>query len=77
LTARHGVTLQFGMSTSLDQKYYEAVAPNGVAETLLIAARENIFRDFMIRMRPSAHDRILDVGVSDIINDGANVLERR
>ena len=71
------MTLQFGMSTSLDQKYYEAVAPNGVAETLLIAARENIFRDFITRMKPSPHDRILDVGVSDIINDGANVLERK
>ena len=71
------MTLQFGMSTSLDQKYYEAVAPHGVAETLLIAARENIFRDFMTRMKPSAQDRILDVGVSDIINDGANVMERK
>jgi hypothetical protein len=65
------------MSASLDQKYYEAVAPNGVAEALLIAARENIFRDFMTRMKPFPHDRILDVGVSDIINDGANVLERK
>jgi hypothetical protein len=68
---------QTGMSTSLDQKYYEAVAPNGVAETLFIAAREKIFRDFMTRMRPSPRDRILDVGVSEIINDGANMLERR
>jgi SAM-dependent methyltransferase len=71
------VTLQVAMSASLDQKYYEAVAPNGVAEALLIAARENIFRDFMTRMKPFPHDRILDVGVSDIINDGANVLERK
>ena len=31
------MTLQSGMSTSLDQKYYEAVVPNGIAETLLIA----------------------------------------
>ena len=71
------MTLQVAMSASLDQKYYEAVAPNGVAEALLIAARENIFRDFMTRMKPFPHDRILDVGVSDIINDGANVLERK
>ena len=27
-------------------------------------------------MQPSASDEILDVGVSDVINDGANVLER-
>lgn len=62
---------------SLDQRYYEAVAPKGFAETLLIAARDNIFRDFMTRIKPSPHDRILDVGVSDIINHGSNVLERK
>jgi len=30
----------------------------------------------MARMRPTPADQILDVGVSDVINDGANVLER-
>ena len=66
-----------GVSVSLDQRYYEAVTPKGIAEMLLIAARNNIFRDFMIQMNPSPYDSILDVGVSDIINDGANVLERK
>jgi hypothetical protein len=30
----------------------------------------------MAQMRPAPDDRILDVGVSDVVNDGANVLER-
>ena len=63
-------------SPVLDQKYYKAVPPKSVAERLLISARDRIFRDFMARMRPLSSDRILDVGVSDVINDGANVLER-
>ena len=60
----------------VDQEYYREVPSNGVAEKLFISARDRIFRDFMAHMRPSPSDRILDVGVSDIVNDGANVLER-
>lgn len=59
-----------------DDKYYQAVPAKGIAERLLIAARDRIFRDFMALMSPTASDRILDVGVSDVINGGANVLER-
>jgi hypothetical protein len=43
---------------------------------MLIKARDAIYRDFLARMQPQASDRILDVGTSDVINDGANVLER-
>ena len=64
------------MSDSVDQKYYQVVRAKSVAERILIAARDCIFRDFMARMRPTSLDRILDVGVSDVVNDGANVLER-
>jgi hypothetical protein len=60
----------------VDEKYYQVVPAKSVAERLLLAARDRIFRDFMARMRPTASDRLLDVGVSDVINDGANVLER-
>ncbi|MGB6315114.1 MAG: methyltransferase domain-containing protein, partial [Pseudolabrys sp.] len=42
----------------------------------MISARDRIFSDFMSRMLPSPDHRILDVGVSDVVNDGANVLER-
>ena len=64
------------MSEILDHKYYQAVPSNGVAEKFLITARNRIFRDFIKWMRPTPFDRIVDVGVSDVINDGANVLER-
>jgi SAM-dependent methyltransferase len=60
----------------LDQQYYSEVPAGGLAERALIAARRRIFQDFMTQMRPNAATRILDVGVSDVINDGANVLER-
>ncbi len=64
------------VSDLVDEKYYQAVSSNSVAERLLVTARDRIYRDFMARMRPSPSDRILDVGVSDVVNDGANVLER-
>jgi SAM-dependent methyltransferase len=60
----------------VDHQYYSEVPEGGLAERALIAARGRIFQDFMARMQPAATDRILDVGVSDIVNDGANVLER-
>jgi hypothetical protein len=60
----------------LDHKYYQVVPSNGVAEKLLITARKRIFSDIIRQMRPTPSDRIVDVGVSDVINDGANVLER-
>lgn len=64
------------MSVLLDEKYYEVVSSTGMAKPLMIAARESIFRDFMTRMQPSESESILDVGVSDVVNDGSNVLER-
>lgn len=64
------------MSEVVDGKYYQSVPAKSLAERFLVAARERIFQDFVARMRPTPSDRILDVGVSDVINDGANVLER-
>jgi hypothetical protein len=64
------------MSEVVDRKYYQAVPAKSLAERLLVAARERIFQDFMARMRPTPSNRILDVGISDVINAGANVLER-
>ena len=60
----------------VDQRYYAHVPPNSFSERLMISARDRIFSDFMSRMLPSPDHRILDVGVSDVVNDGANVLER-
>lgn len=66
------------MSTELvDGHYYEVAKPASFAERLVIAARDQIYADFLRACRPSAKARILDVGVSDVINDAANVLERQ
>jgi SAM-dependent methyltransferase len=61
----------------VDGKYYQVVAPRSVSERLMIAARDRIYADFMRCCRPAAADAILDVGVSDVVGDGANVLERK
>lgn len=58
----------------IDQQYYREVQ-GGIAKRAFIAARQRIFRDFLARMRPTPADQILDVGVSDVVTDGANVLE--
>ena len=64
------------MPVLTEEEYYRAVPRASLAERLLVAARDQIFRDFQARMRPSPSDRILDVGVSDVVNAGANFLER-
>ena len=65
------------MSDLVDEKYYQQAPNESWAERLLIAARDRIYRDFIDQMHPARSDRILDVGVSDVIGNGANVLERR
>lgn len=61
----------------VDRKYYQVVAPRSPSERLMIAARDRIYDDFMRCCRPAPTDTILDVGVSDVVNDGANLLERK
>lgn len=61
----------------VDRKYYEVVAPQSFAERLMIRARDRIYDDFMRMCRPGPEDTVLDVGVSDVLGDAANVLERR
>ncbi len=61
----------------LDGKYYQAVPPRSLGERLTIAARDGIYDDFIRHCRPAAADTILDVGVSDVVNDAANLLERK
>src|SRR5206468_11480186 len=62
---------------TVDDKYYQVVAPRSMAERLTIAARDRIYADFLERCRPAAADTILDVGVSDVVNEASNVLERK
>ena len=66
-----------GVSDRLDQKYYQAVPAQSLSEYALIAARDCIYEDFIEQCRPRASDMILDVGVSDIVSDAANLVERK
>jgi len=61
----------------VDEKYYQAVAPQSLSERLMVVARDRIYADFLRCCRPAATDTILDVGVSDVVNDAANMLERK
>lgn len=64
------------MASLVDEKYYEVAHPGSLAERSLIKARDQILRDFMAHMMPQEDSTILDVGISDVIGDGSNVLER-
>jgi hypothetical protein len=61
----------------VDEKYYQAVPPRSLGERLMIAARDRIYDDFIRYCAPRPDDTILDVGVSDVVNDAANLLERK
>lgn len=63
-------------TASLDGKYYEAAPPRSLGERLTAAARNRILADFLRLCRPTSETTILDIGVSDVVNDAANVLER-
>ncbi|HVX57455.1 MAG TPA: methyltransferase domain-containing protein [Candidatus Saccharimonadales bacterium] len=64
-------------SDRIDQRYYQSVPPRSLRERMLVAARDRIYEDFLQACRPHRDDTILDVGVSDIINDAANMVERK
>jgi hypothetical protein len=61
----------------IDSKYYEAVPARSISEQVAVAARNRIYADFLRICRPGPDDTILDVGVSDVANDAANMLEQR
>src|SRR5438309_7801130 len=60
----------------VDEKYYQVVPSGSISERVLLLARDRIYSDFLRHMRPAAGDRIIDVGVSDVVSGGANALER-
>jgi SAM-dependent methyltransferase len=64
------------MTEQTDRKYYQIIRKGGVAERLLVSARDRIYADLVRTCDPSPASTILDVGVSDVVNDGANLLER-
>ena len=66
------------MSTNeVDGQYYEVATPSSLSEKLMAFARDRIYADFLRLCAPNASDTILDVGVSDVVGNGANVIERR
>ncbi len=60
-----------------DASYYEVVQTASLAEKLAIAARKRIYDKFIECCQPQAVDKILDIGVSDVAHDIANIFERR
>jgi hypothetical protein len=64
------------MDHVVDGKYYEVATPDSLAERLTARARDRIYADFLRFCAPDPVDTILDVGVSDVVGDAANVLER-
>jgi hypothetical protein len=61
----------------VDTRYYEEAAPRSLGERAMIAARDRIYADFLRLARPDADTCILDVGVSDVVTDSANMIERK
>lgn len=61
----------------VDEKYYQAAAPRSLGERVTRLARDRIYDDFVAICRPRRSDTILDVGVSDVVTDAANMLERK
>jgi SAM-dependent methyltransferase len=61
---------------NIDAVYYRDGVSNDTAMGALLRARMAMYRLFIDKMRPSPETTILDVGVSDDENDGANFLEK-
>jgi hypothetical protein len=66
-----------GSDEQVDQHYYQVAKPRSLAERLTVGARDSIYRDFLRLAHPNAASSILDVGVSDVVGEAANVLERK
>jgi len=64
------------MKDLVDQKYYEVARSASLGERLLVRARTRMYVDFIRSCAPDSRSLIIDVGVSDVINDGANILEQ-
>ncbi len=78
LQAGHSLSCGPGLvaTDSVDGRFYQVARPGTLSERIAIKARDQIYADFMRLCAPSKDDTILDVGVSDVITDAANVLER-
>jgi hypothetical protein len=60
----------------VDAIYYEHAGKLPLARRVSYIARRRLCQFFLKTMRPGAHDRVLDVGVSDEIGIESNMLEQ-
>jgi hypothetical protein len=60
----------------VDVRYYESIKRAGLAERLMVRARERMYADMLAAARPTPEATILDIGVSDVLGEGANFLEQ-
>lgn len=63
-------------NSPIDGQYYQVASDGSHAARVLIRARDRIYADFATWAAPTASTTVLDVGVSDVMTDGANLLER-
>lgn len=63
------------MNDKTDEKYYQVAKTESLATALMIQARRRIYSDFLANCQPQPEDKILDVGVSDIVREGTNLFE--
>ncbi len=61
---------------NIDSVYYRDGASISLSMKVLKLARMRMYSLFLDRMKPNDQTRILDIGVSDDENDGANFLEK-
>ena len=61
----------------VDEQYYQAAAPRSLGERITVLARDRIYDDFITICQPHRNDTIVDVGVSDVVNDAANMMQRK
>lgn len=59
-----------------DAHYYDAMKPGSLAERLGVRARKAMFEELMRRCRPSPEFKVVDIGVSAVETDAANLFER-
>jgi hypothetical protein len=62
--------------TNDDQIYYATVRALPFAGRIAVRARRNIYDRFIRTMAPTPHTTVLDFGVSEVVSDEANVLEK-
>jgi len=62
---------------TVDDRYYEVAKPNSLSERVMIAARDKMYNTFAALHDINGEDTILDVGVSDVITNGDNMIERK